>query len=410
MSIHLQIAEKAFLASKQLLKFSEKNRQDALREIAHLLLINKKNILQANELDLQNMTNKESAMYERLKLSDRGIESMAKACIDIANQEAVCGVVETEFIREDNLRIQKQRIALGVILSIFESRPNVVIDASALAIKSGNAILLKGGKEAKHSNQVLFDIVKQASTKFLLADAVFLIEDRAAVEDLIQAREFIHLVVPRGGQKLVDYIIANSKVPVVAHAKGLCHMFVDESADLSKASEIILNAKMQRPGVCNALESLLLHKNLDTNFVQSLFSKLSALGCELRLDESLYALYPQYKKATEGDWSEEYLEKILSVKSVQNLDEAIAHIQKYSSLHTEAILSRDAHNIEKFLNSLDSSCLCVNASTRFNDGGQLGLGAELGISTTKLHAYGPMGAKEMTISRYLVVGNGHIRT
>ena len=409
MSAALDSAKLAFEASKKLMLFSEKNRQDCLHAIADSLLKKCEPILEANAKDLAAFETKEAAFYDRLKLSKHSIEQMANACIDIAKQEQVVNCIESEFQHSNSLIIQKQKLPIGVILCIFESRPNVVIDASALAIKSGNAILLKGGKEAKFSNEILFQIVQEACSKYLVPHAVVLVENREAVSELLKAREYIQLVVPRGGEKLVQYVMQESRIPVVAHAKGLCHIFIDESAAKDTSIAILENAKLQRPGVCNAVETLLVHKNWDKQFLTDLFRSLSSKGCELRLCNLLYAQFPEYKLAQDIDWETEYLDKILSVKQVGSIQEAIAHIQKYSSQHTEAILSQSQANIELFTASLDSSCIVSNASTRFNDGGQLGLGAELGISTTKLHAYGPMGAKEMTIARFLVKGQGQIR-
>ena len=406
----LQIAQKALAASKKLLQFQETDRVKCLNHIAMLLRERTLQILQANQKDLGLLeSDKNSAFRERLILTEKSIEQMAKACEDIAAQKAVVGVIESEIIREDGLKIQKQKIPIGVILSIFESRPNVVIDASALAIKSGNAVLLKGGKEAFFSNQILMECVQNACEKYLVPDAAQLIESREEISALLKLKEYIHLVVPRGGQNLVDYVMRESQIPVVAHAKGLCHIFVDESADEKSVTEIILNAKVQRPGVCNAVETLLLHKNLKAELVHSIVKSLLEAGVELRVCDKLVALDTRLKLADSQDWETEYLDKILSIKQVQDVFEAISHIQKYTSHHTESILSKDQNNIDLFVSSLDSSCIVTNASTRFNDGGQLGLGAELGISTTKLHAYGPMGAEQMTIARFLVVGSGHVR-
>ncbi len=291
---------------------------------------------------------------------------------------------------------------------IFESRPNVVIDCSALAIKSGNAIILKGGKEVHRSNLILANLVNKAIADLLPDFSVQLVSTRDDVKELIQQVGLIDLVIPRGGEGLIRYITANSKIPVLAHYKGLCHIYIDESADHAQAKDIVLNAKVQRPGVCNAVETLLIHKNISTDFISDLFAALEAEGVELRL----CPLCPTTEKsiaATEEDWATEYLDKIISVKLVDDVAAACEHIKTYGSQHTEAILSADEDAMYYFQQNVDASSVMLNASTRFNDGGEYLLGAELGISTTKLHAYGPMGAKEMTITRHLVIGNGHYR-
>jgi len=277
---------------------------------------------------------------------------------------------------------------------IFESRPNVVVDGAALAIKSGNAIILKGGKEAQHSNRKLFDVMNAAVERILPAGSISLIETREDVSELLKMHEYIDLMVPRGGSALINHVRSNATMPVVAHDKGLCHIYVHEDADTSKVIPLILNAKVQRPSACNAVETLLVHEKYPQ--INEIKEALLKAKVEIRGDK-------------EEDFDTEYLANIISMKTVKGIDEAISHIRKHTSHHTESILAKDPSVIEQFLNSLDASALMVNASTRFNDGGELGLGAELGISTSKLHAYGPMGAKEMTTTRFLVKGNGQIR-
>jgi glutamate-5-semialdehyde dehydrogenase len=292
---------------------------------------------------------------------------------------------------------------------IFESRPNVVIDCSCLAIKSGNCIVLKGGSEASESNRILADIVRSAIVKHIPKNVVQLIDSREAVAELLNQVGLIDVIIPRGGERLIQYVYDHSKVPVIAHFKGLCHIFVDESADLDSALAIILNAKAQRPGVCNAMETLILHKNLPKEFIDKAIDELLASNIEVRLDSGVDYSKTTLAVASEEDWDTEYLDRILSIKLVGGVDQAIEHIHTYGSHHSEAILSKDQTNIDKFKTEVDASSIMINASTRFNDGGEYGLGAELGISTTKLHAYGPMGAKEMTTTRYLVTGSGHTR-
>nr|MBA2405078.1 glutamate-5-semialdehyde dehydrogenase [Bdellovibrionales bacterium] len=296
--------------------------------------------------------------------------------------------------RADGLIIQKQKVPLGVIGMIFESRPNVVVDGAALAIKSGNAIILKGGKEAHHSNRKLFEIIHSACQAVLPEGSVSLIETREDVAEILKLDKYIDLMVPRGGSSLIKYVKAHATMPVVAHDKGLCHLYVHADCNVD-AQAVVLNAKVQRPSACNALETLILHEAYPKNddIIQAL------------KDAGVMVKHP----ATHEDYDTEWLDNKISIKMVKSLSEAIEHIKKYSSHHTEAILAQDPKAIEEFMNSLDASCIAINASTRFNDGGELGLGAELGISTSKLHAYGPMGAAEMTTSRFIVTGNGHVR-
>lgn len=381
----------------------------ALEAIAKALETNTNQILSENKKDLDQAVALKltSAMIDRLALSENSIQGLSKMCRDVSAQEQVVGTVVEEYKRPNGLIVQKQRIPLGVIGMIFESRPNVVVDGAALAIKSGNAIILKGGKEAQHSNRVLFDIISESIKRILPVGTVSLVETREDVSELLKLHAFIDLMVPRGGSALIEYVRKHATMPVVAHDKGLCHLYVHEDADSKIVIPIILNAKTQRPGVCNALESLLLHEKYpqNKNVIEALLSaEVDVRGCI-----KSKALVSSIKLATETDYDTEYLDKIISVKIVSDEDEAFTHIQKYSSHHTEAILSDNREVIEKFLNSLDASALIVNASTRFNDGGELGLGAELGISTSKLHAYGPMGAKEMTTTRFLVMGTGQTR-
>lgn len=405
----IEIAKLAKKATISLQSLPEEQRLMALESIAVALTHHQDEILIENKKDLAEAHKNQlpEAIIDRLTLTESGIQSLAEMCRDVADQEQVVGTIVEEYTRPNGLLIQKQRIPLGVIGMIFESRPNVVVDGAALAIKSGNAIILKGGKEAHHSNRKLFEIIHTAIDRILPAGAVSLIETREDVAELLKLHQYIDLMVPRGGSALIEHVRKNATMPVVAHDKGLCHLYVHEDAETSKVIPIILNAKTQRPGVCNALESLLLNENYPQN--KEIISALVEAGVEVRGCDKTIDLNPKVLMATHIDYDTEYLAKIISVRIVNSLDEAITHIQAHSSHHTEAILAQDSVVIENFLNSLDASALVVNASTRFNDGGELGLGAELGISTSKLHAYGPMGAKEMTTTRFLVKGNGQTR-
>ncbi|MCM2349884.1 MAG: glutamate-5-semialdehyde dehydrogenase [Bacteriovoracaceae bacterium] len=405
----IEIAQLAKKATTSLQSLPEEQRLMALESIAVALTHHKDEILAENKKDLLEAQKNQlsQAMIDRLTLTDKSIEALASMCRDVADQVQVVGTIVEEYTRPNGLVIQKQRIPLGVIGMIFESRPNVVVDGAALAIKSGNAIILKGGKEAFHSNRKLYEVIHGAIQRILPAGAVSLIETRDDVTELLKLHEYIDLMVPRGGSALIQYVREHATMPVVAHDKGLCHMYVHGDADSSIVVPIILNAKTQRPGVCNALESLLLNEEYPHN--KEVIKALIEAGVEVRGCEKTQSLHQSVIPASSEDYDTEYLDKKISVKITKSLDEAITHIQQHSSHHTEAILAQDPAVIEKFLNSLDASALVVNASTRFNDGGELGLGAELGISTSKLHAYGPMGAKEMTTTRFLVKGNGQTR-
>jgi glutamate-5-semialdehyde dehydrogenase len=392
----LDIAVKAREASLKLLSMDEKTRVSALEAISKELLNQKTSILIENKKDLDAAENNNltKAMINRLSLSEKNIIELSEMCLNVANQKQVVGMMSEPKSRTDGLIIQKQRIPLGVIGMIFESRPNVVVDGAALAIKSGNAIILKGGKEAQYSNRKLFEVIKEATSKILPDGSISLIETREDVTEILKLNKYIDLMVPRGGSSLINYVKAHATMPVVAHDKGLCHMYVHADCKVDAVS-VVINAKVQRPSACNALETLILHEAYPKN--NEILMALKDAGVEV--------LNP----ATEEDYDTEWLDNTISIKFVNNLKEAIEHIKKYSSHHTEAILAADPQVIEEFLNSLDASCIAINASTRFNDGGELGLGAELGISTSKLHAYGPMGAEEMTTSRFIVTGQGHIR-
>lgn len=405
----LEIAKTAKLATTSLQSIPEEQRLMALEAIAVALTHHKAEILIENKKDLDDAkkNNLGSALVDRLTLNEKSVLALAEMCRDVADQVQVVGTIVEEYSRPNGLVIQKQRIPLGVIGMIFESRPNVVVDGAALAIKSGNAIILKGGKEAQHSNRKLFDVMSSAVERILPKGSISLIETREDVSELLKMHDYIDLMVPRGGSALINHVRKNATMPVVAHDKGLCHMFVNEDADTSKVIPLVINAKVQRPSACNALETLLLHEKYSQN--KEVIAALIEAGIEVRGCEHTQKLNAKVKPATEADFDTEYLANIISVKIVKDVDEAIAHIRLHTSHHTESVIAKDPSVIENFLNSLDASAIMVNASTRFNDGGELGLGAELGISTSKLHAYGPMGAKEMTTTRFLVKGNGQIR-
>lgn len=409
------LARKSKEASRKLMSITDEEKNLVFDNLIMNLRKFKPQILKANQLDIikacDNKPN--SAMIDRLKLDDEKIETMIAGIEEIKAQKKVVGTYFDEFTNSKGMSIKKQRVPLGVILMIFESRPNVVIDCAALAIKSSNSIILKGGKEAQNSNQILGEVITE-SIKGVLPNSTISVlnsSDRSLVHDLLNCKKDIDVVIPRGGENLVHYVYENAKMPVIAHYKGLCHMYIDEFADKNKAIELVINAKTQRPGVCNAIETLLIHKDFLVKIGDDLVSQLIDKGTEIRVDSKFSkAIKGKFIKANKEDWNTEYLENILSIKTVDSIDEAIDHIAKFGSHHSESIVSENKTNCDAFLNGVDASCVMVNASTRFNDGSQLGLGAELGISTSKLHAYGPMGVEQMTTSRFVLEGSGHVRS
>lgn len=405
----LDIAKKAKTSTTILQSLPEEQRLMALEAMAQALTQNVPAILSENQKDLTEakLNNLSSALIERLTLSEKNILALASMCREVADQEQVVGTIVEETKRPNGLVIQKQRIPIGVIGMIFESRPNVVADGAALAIKSGNAIILKGGKEAQHSNRIIFKIISEAVERILPQGSLALIETREDVSEMLKLHQYIDLMVPRGGSSLIEFVKKNATMPVVAHDKGLCHLYVHQDADVARVTPIVINAKVQKPSACNAVETLLLHEKFSEN--KKIIQALIDAGVEIRGCSETQKLHAQVKQATDEDYFTEYLDKKISVKIVKDHQEALSHIATHTSHHTEAILAKDEEVISDFRNQLDASAIIVNASTRFNDGGELGLGAELGISTSKLHAYGPMGAREMTTTRFLVNGNGQVR-
>jgi len=407
-------AKKSKEASKVLRGLKKELRNKILMSLADNLTKRAQEVIDANKKDLAyaEEVNLSTALRDRLMLDADRIKDMAQGVIAIAKQDEVVGEFYKEFTNSEGLKIKRQRVPLGVILMIFESRPNVVIDCAALALKSSNAIILKGGKEAKHSNEILGMIIQDTLKGHLPIESVQVLasDSREEVNELLQLDEFIDVVIPRGGEKLIEHVYRNAKMPVIAHFKGLCHMYIDKDADLEKAMGLIINAKTQRTGVCNAIETLLVHEDVSSDFKAKLVLELQEKGTELCADEHFSkSSGKSLRLASESDWATEYLDNILSIRTVNSLDEAIKHIDQYGSYHTECIVTENEKTQDEFLSRVDASCITINASTRFNDGGQLGLGAELGISTTKFHAYGPMGAEQMTTSRYVIVGNGNVR-
>ncbi len=375
-------------------------------ETAQLQAENRKDLDRAREMGLSD------AMVDRLTLSDKVIASMVDGLRYVATLEDPVGAITKSWTRPNGLQVSRMRIPLGVIGMIYESRPNVTIDAAGLCLKAGNAIILRGGSEALHSNQALALLITRSLVQCGLpehAAQVVPVRDRDAVNILLKQEEYIDLIIPRGGESLIRAVVENSKIPVLKHYKGVCHVFVDLSADHAMAENICLNAKAQRPGVCNSMETLLVHQAEAQTFLPRMAGAFKKAGVELRGCEKTCAIIPDAKKAVEADWAAEYLDLILSVKVVADLDEALDHISTYSSSHTESIVTNDYKRARRFTREVDSSAVMVNASTRFNDGGELGLGAEIGISTSKLHAFGPMGLEELTTTKFVVLGDGQVR-
>jgi glutamate-5-semialdehyde dehydrogenase len=401
-------------AANQLVRLSSDQKNKALLSIAAGLKRESDFIQAENSKDLVAAKEKglSAAMIDRLTVEDETINSMIAGLGEVVSLNDPVGTMSPTWIRPNGLQVARMRIPLGVIGIIYESRPNVTIDAAGLCLKAGNAVILRGGSEAFHSNQALAQIIHRALENTDLPSAsvqVVPVREREAVLELLKQEEFIDLIIPRGGEGLIRFVVENSKIPVLKHYKGVCHVYVDDDADLDMAEEICFNAKVQRPGVCNAMETLLVHQAAAEDFLPRMAQKFAEAGVEIRGCDETCRIVSVAKKARESDWPTEYLDLILSIKVVEDMNEAIAHMAKYSSKHTEAIVTRNYVRAQRFVREVDSSVVLVNASTRFNDGGQLGLGAEIGISTSKLHAFGPMGLEELTTNKFVVQGSGQIR-
>lgn len=410
-----QIAKNARQAASAVANLSSVEKDEALAEMAGQLIHQTETLIEENEKDLEVARKKglSKAMIDRLTLDEKAIRAMARGLEEVAALPDPVGKVTSMWRRPNGLLVGRMRIPLGVIGIIYESRPNVTADAAALCLKAGNAVILRGGSEAIHSNLALSRILRGVlRARGLPENAVQLIPmvDREAVNMLLQLEEYIDLIIPRGGEDLIRAVVSQSRIPVIKHYKGVCHVFVDAGADLDMAVRICLNAKVQRPGVCNAMETLLVHRGAAGEFLPAVAEALEKAGVALRGCERTRAILPGLEEATEKDWHEEYLDLVLAVKVVDGIDEAIRHIEQYGSLHTESIVTRDYDNAQRFLREVNSSTVLVNASTRFSDGFQLGLGAEIGISTTKLHAFGPMGLEELTTQKFIIYGSGQVRT
>ncbi len=413
-SYALNIAQRARIASDKLSSAGVGQKNLALVKMAELIRKHKDEIQQANSKDIEEgeRAGLSSAMLDRLRLTDKRIESMAVSIEQVANQKDPVGQIITGYYRPNGLRIEKVRVPIGVITIIYESRPNVTADAAALCLRASNAVILRGGKEAIHSNTAISNVLREAlGLAGLSIDIIQLVEitDRALVGELLKLNEYIDLVIPRGGESLIRAVVEQSTIPVIKHYAGNCHIYVDKNCSVEMAENIIINAKCQRPGVCNAVETVLFHKDIADEFVPRICERLAQRGVEIKGCGRTVALFAKAQKAGEEDWLTEYLDLKLAVRVVDDIEQAIEHINRYGSHHTEAILTEDILSAEKFSNRVDSASIMVNASTRFSDGFEYGLGAEIGISTDKLHARGPMGADDLTTYKYIVRGNGHIR-
>ncbi|MBN2301817.1 MAG: glutamate-5-semialdehyde dehydrogenase [Lentisphaerae bacterium] len=417
MNLHeeiLDMGKKAQIASRALLLLSPRKKNHILMDMADELDSRKAELLAANEKDMNEGRNEglSDAMLDRLQLTESRIGAMTKGLRAIADLKDPIGTKISRWIRPNGLEICKQRVPIGVIGIIYESRPNVTADTSALCIKTSNAVILRGGKEAINSNAVIVRaLTDSGSRRGLPPNAIQFIQapGHDAVRELVQLEGLVDLVIPRGGESLIRAVTEQARVPVIKHYKGICHTYVDKSANLEMALSISINAKCQRPGVCNAMETLLIHEDVATSFLPAVAAQLRERGVELRGDEKSRTIVPDLKEAVEDDWYAEYLDKILAIRIVPSVEAAIDHINTYGSRHSDTIVTEDEEAMKKFAMQVDSAAVYINASTRFTDGGEFGMGAEIGISTDKLHARGPMGLEELTTYKYVIYGKGQIR-
>lgn len=400
--------ERAHKAAALLAQLSTKRKNSLLLQMADAIEARSTEILSANEQDLA-LANLSGSLRDRLLLNESRISEMAAAVRDVATLPDPVNEVIEEWTRPNRLLIRKVRVPLGVVGIVYESRPNVTVDAAVLAFKTGNAVVLRGGKEASHSNRALAEVI--SGIPGVPAGAIELLDSstRETVQELITARGLVDVVIPRGGPALISHVIENSLVPVIETGAGNCHIFVDESADLEMASRIVINAKTQRPSVCNAAEKLLVHRAIAQKFVPAIVRQLADAGVELRGDDETLKLSPGVTRAVENDWGEEYLRLCMAIRIVSSVDEAIEHINHYSTKHSETIITADENHAKKFLQLVDSAAIYWNASTRFTDGGEFGFGAEMGVSTQKLHCRGPFALRELTSSKYQIIGAGQVR-
>ncbi|NQZ58968.1 MAG: glutamate-5-semialdehyde dehydrogenase [Lentisphaeraceae bacterium] len=409
-----KLAAQSKKAARKLASLSTVRKNQALEAIATALFENQESIIEANALDLQAARENglSPAMIDRLALTEERIGDMAKGLSMVAGLQDPVGKIEGNFIRPNGLSIEKVRVPIGVIGIIYESRPNVTVDAAGLCLKAGNTVILRGGKEAIHSNRKLAEVMTTSGVAAGLPEGfVTLIPwtDREAVKYLLKLDKYINLIIPRGGEGLIRYTVENSTIPVIKHYKGVCHIYVDKAANFDMARDIIINGKCQRPGVCNAVETVLVNSEIAAEFCPMIAAELYKYNVEIRADENFRKYVDSASPATEEDWHEEYLDLTVSIRVVDGIDEAMEHIDEYGSGHSDAIISDDKMAAQKFRQEVDSAAVYINASTRFTDGSMFGMGAEIGISTDRLHARGPMGLEELTTYKYVVSGTGQIR-
>ncbi|MBF8983030.1 glutamate-5-semialdehyde dehydrogenase [Lutibacter sp. B2] len=407
-----EMCKKLSEAANTLAIVETKCKNDALKKVANSLNINKKMILNANKKDIEEAkrNNMKESLIDRLRLNEERIDDMVKGIETIIKLKDPIWKSNNVWTLENGLTISKMSVPLGVIGIIYESRPNVTVDAFSLALKSGNGILLRGGSSAINSNRALVNVIKEGLKESDISEDVIAFvdtTDRSVIHEMLTMNEYIDLIIPRGGAELIQFVVKNATVPTIETGVGNCHIFVDDSADVQKSIDIIENAKAQRPGVCNACETVLIHKNIAKNVLPKLYDCLHN-RVEMRGCEKTQSIIP-IKEATNADWAEEYLDYIVAIKIVENMDEAISHIYKYGTKHSEAILTESLHNANLFTRKVDAAAVYVNASTRFTDGSQFGFGAEMGISTQKIHARGPIGLDELVSMKYKIIGNGQIR-
>lgn len=414
MSIITRISSQAATAAKQLIRLSESQKNDILNEMANALRNNKEPILKANALDMQQAKSDglDDAMLDRLLLTDDRIESMASGVEVVASLPDPVGKTRLIETRPNGINVSKMRIPLGVVCMIYEARPNVTADAGALCFKSGNGIILRGGKEALNSSMAIAEVMHTVLENNNIPKEVISVvpnPDRELMLDLMQQKDYIDVIIPRGGEGLINFVTENSLVPVIQHFKGVCHLFVDESANLSKALNLLLNGKTQRTGVCNALECLLVHKSIAEQFLPQVSEALAEKHVKINACSNSIKYFENATQLNDNEFGVEYLSSEIAIRIVDDVNAAMAHIDEFGSYHTEVICTENESNANLFQQCVDASVVMVNASSRFSDGSELGLGAEIGIATTKLHAYGPMGLESLTAEKFLVNGVGQVR-
>ncbi len=417
MDIKSYIAEKGKKAregARRLATLSTRIKDSALLSMADALEKEAERLQLENQKDIDAAKQKSlsPALIDRLALNEKRIREMAKGLRDVAGLPDPVGEITRMWPRPNGMQVGRVRVPIGVIGIIYESRPNVTADSAGLCIKSGNSVFLRGGSEAIHSNRAIAEIMVEAGAKAGLPDgAITLVDivDREAVMEMLRLDQYIDLIIPRGGEELIRTVTANSTIPVIKHDRGLCHTYVDEYADVKMAQEICYNAKVQRPGTCNAMETMLVHRNIAAGFLPGMIARLRKGGVELRGCPEVVRMDPSIRAAVDEDWNREYLDLILNIKIVESMEAALRHIETYGSRHSEAIVTNDHPRAMSFLREVDAAAVFVNASTRLHDGGQFGLGAEIGISTTRIHARGPMGLEELTSAKFIVLGDGQLR-